>query len=253
VTFTLPTTTINKEISAAAKTFQSIYETNWWGFGSGHGSLPRVTKGYRSFVESFIREKRICTVVDFGCGDWQFSRFIDWSGADYLGRDINAGVIGRNQSKYTKKGIRFELAPDQFPSVPSGELLLVKDVLQHFSTSLVKEFMTHVVPRFPFALITNCVEPAVALNREIETGAWRPLDLRAQPYSFDVPAVFSFSGAAVFSFRNLKRYSKWRKVVLLFSSDPHARTATSRSPADASCKLTPRERTEQQSGLTGYL
>lgn len=227
-TFSRSTMTINKEISAAAKTFQSIYETNSWGFGSGPGSLPRVTNSYRSFVENFIREKRISTVVDFGCGDWQFSRFIDWSGTEYLGLDINAGVIKRNQSKYTKKGIRFELVPNQFTSVPSGELLLVKDVLQHFSTALVKKFMTDVVPRFPFALITNCVEPAAALNQEIETGAWRPLDLRAPPYSFDVPAVFSFGGSAIFSFRNLRRYPSWRKVVLLFSSDSHGRTAASR-------------------------
>ena len=66
-------------MSVAAKTFQRIYENNLWGFGSGHGSLPRVTKSYRLFIENSIREKQISSAVDFGCGDWQFSRFIDWS------------------------------------------------------------------------------------------------------------------------------------------------------------------------------
>jgi hypothetical protein len=206
-------------MSASANTFRRIYETNLWGFGFGHGSLPRVTKIYRTFVENFIREKQICTVVDFGCGDWQFSRLIDWSGADYLGLDVNAGVIERNRSNYGAKGVRFETAPDQFSSIPGGELLLVKDVLQHFSTSLVEEFVAEVVSRFPFALITNCVEPATALNREIETGSWRPLDLRAQPFSLDAVEALSFNGPAVFSFRNFRRYPSWRKVVLLISKD----------------------------------
>jgi SAM-dependent methyltransferase len=210
-------------MSVAAKTFQRIYENNLWGFGSGHGSLPRVTKSYRLFIENFIREKQISSVVDFGCGDWQFSRFTDWSAAEYLGLDINAGVIDRNQSAHAKKGIRFALAPDRFSSVPSGELLLVKDVLQHFSTSQVEEFMSDVVSRFPFALITNCVKPAAELNREIETGGWRPLDLRAPPYSFDVPVVHSFGGAPVISFRKCRIYPAWRKNVLLFSNLPTGR------------------------------
>ncbi|HET8921622.1 MAG TPA: hypothetical protein VFN26_01350 [Candidatus Acidoferrum sp.] len=89
---------------------------------------------------------------------------MDWSGTDYLGLDIHSDLIQRNQLRYAKKGIRFELAPDQFSSVPSGDLLLVKDVLQHFSTGLIDEFMADVVPRFRFALITNCIEPAAALK-----------------------------------------------------------------------------------------
>ena len=196
-----------------------------WGFGSRHGSLPRVTRGYRTYVERFIRENRIKTVVDFGCGDWQFSRLIDWSGADYLGLDIHPDLIQRNQSKYARKGVRFELSPEEFASVPSGELLLVKDVLQHFSTALIDEFMAHVVPRFRFALITNCAKPAAALNREIEIGGWRPLDLRAQPFLLDVPAVFSFSCPAALSLRSLRMYPSGHKVVLLFSNPFHRKMA----------------------------
>jgi hypothetical protein len=211
-------------MSAVTSSFQRIYAQNLWGFGSGHGSLPRATKTYRTFVETFIRENGVKSVIDFGCGDWQFSRFIDWSGSGYLGLDVNAGLIQRNRSKYASDAIRFEVAPERFSDVPGGELLLVKDVLQHLPTAVVHQFMAEVVTRFRFALITNCVRPAAALNREIEIGDWRPLDLRARPYSFDVPAVFAFSGSPVFSISKLRAYPRWHKVVLLFSntSDGHS-------------------------------
>ncbi len=49
--------------------FDEIYNKNIWGFGSGHGSLPSVTKGYRKFLENFIKDNNIKSVVDYGCGD----------------------------------------------------------------------------------------------------------------------------------------------------------------------------------------
>jgi SAM-dependent methyltransferase len=205
-------------MSAAAEVFQQIYETNYWGFGSGHGSLPKVTKGYRSFIENFIRENQILTVVDVGCGDWQFSRLIDWYKADYLGLDVVPKLIRQNQTRHGRPGIRFELSPEKLSDVPGGGLLLAKDVLQHLPTALVQEFLVEVIPRFRFALITNGVQPAHKLNQEIAIGSWRPLDLRLPPYSCAVPAVFSFSGDAIRSWRNFRKYPSWREVVLLFSN-----------------------------------
>jgi hypothetical protein len=65
--------------------FEEIYRKNEWGYGSGHGSLPKHNKGYIEFLEKFIKDKNVRSVVDMGCGDWQFSRLVDWNGAQYQG------------------------------------------------------------------------------------------------------------------------------------------------------------------------
>jgi SAM-dependent methyltransferase len=199
--------------------FRQIYEENLWGFGSGHGARPRVTKGYRTFIENFISENAITSVLDFGCGDWQFSRLIDWRGADYLGLDVVPELIHRNQASYGTRRIAFALSPDRLADVPHADLLLVKHVLQHWPTGLVQDFMSQVVPRFRFALITNTVEPKNSLNSEIAMGEWRPLDLRRAPYGYDVPVVFSFDVPAAWSWRRLRKYPAGHETVLLFSQD----------------------------------
>src|SRR5258708_3166902 len=94
-------------IDEHARVFNRYYRSDAWiGGGSGSGSTPSVTAPYRDFLTSFLRENNIRSVVDLGCGDWQFSRLIDWSGIDYLGVDVS-GVVLENTSKFAKPGIRF--------------------------------------------------------------------------------------------------------------------------------------------------
>ena len=60
--------------------FTNIYEKELWGRGkgSGAGSRPKFNAPYISFLENFLRDNNIKSVIDFGCGDWQFSQYIDW-------------------------------------------------------------------------------------------------------------------------------------------------------------------------------
>jgi len=57
--------------------FARHYETDAWIGGSGIGSHAVNTQGYVRFLQRFIRANGVKSVVDFGCGDWQFSRAID--------------------------------------------------------------------------------------------------------------------------------------------------------------------------------
>ena len=204
--------------TALTTAFDKIYNRNLWGFGSGHGSLPDATEGYRRFVQDFMRKNSVRTAVDFGCGDWQFSRLMDWTGIDYLGLDVAKSVIEQNRSTYGSKNVRFEPAPDRFADVPKADLLIVKDVLQHLPAEMIHCFMAQVIQRFPFALITNCSEPDSERNRDIQAGEYRPLDLRVAPFGYPAEAVFSFSGKARFSLRPpFRKFPAWHKIVLLYS------------------------------------
>ena len=70
----------------------NIFDTNYRvGFDSGLGSLVASTVTYRYTIESFIRLNNVHSVLDIGCGDWQFSKVIRWDNYDisYVGLDLS--------------------------------------------------------------------------------------------------------------------------------------------------------------------
>ena len=69
--------------------------------------------------------------LDFGCGDWQFSRLVDWHGASYVGMDIVPSVIQHNRERYGGPGVEFMVTPEDPSRLPDAELLICKDILQH--------------------------------------------------------------------------------------------------------------------------
>jgi SAM-dependent methyltransferase len=154
--------------------FEHIYNTNYWGFGSGHGSLPSVTKAYRAYIEDFLIENKIDSILDYGCGDWQFSRLIRWGNVRYTGVDIADAVIEMNQRKYGSKNIRFKTINPGSTEIPDADLLISKDVLQHMTRSDIEIFLKNILPRYKLALITNCITPEERLNIDIPSGEFRP-------------------------------------------------------------------------------
>jgi SAM-dependent methyltransferase len=193
--------------------FNDIYARKIWGPGSGEGSLPEHTKGYRGFLEQFIRDRRVTRVVDYGCGDWQFSRLIDWSGVEYLGLDVVDALIDHHRQVYGARNIRFQ-ALDGIPvELPDADLIILKDVLQHWSRQTIASFMP-AIAKYRYALITNCVDPSgPTLNHDIADGGFRPLDLTRPPFSYELSPVFEFTNRR--SLLRLERAPRWKKVVLL--------------------------------------
>jgi len=62
--------------------FDFLHTNNERCVGTGFGSLPWTTESYRRLLQDFLACRAIRSVVDVGCGDWQFSRLIDWRGID---------------------------------------------------------------------------------------------------------------------------------------------------------------------------
>jgi SAM-dependent methyltransferase len=191
-----------------------IYENDEWGHGSGEGSLEVHTRGYVSFLQSFLRRKGIASVVDMGCGDWQFSRRIDWSGIEYRGFDVVPSVIAANASRHASANVAFHLYSGDPAQLPAADLLLAKDVLQHLSYAQIFATLA-CLGRYRYALITNCVAPrGRTRNADIATGDFRYLDLRREPFNLRAKQVYSFA-KSMNPIRRLLRGPDWRKSVLL--------------------------------------
>lgn len=179
--------------------FTDIYKNNKWGTEckSGPGSTIQQNKGYIALIHNLLRAQNIESVVDFGCGDWSFSKYISWGNVDYLGIDVVPDLILNLQSQFATSEIDFMVA-DLINTNKRGDLLLIKDVLHHLSNEHVMEFIKNQLPRFRMALITNdtfrgLLSPGDDMslkffmeNCNIEDGESRPLDIRKEPFCQNV-------------------------------------------------------------------
>lgn len=114
--------------------------------------MPHNTVMYRAILQAFLKEHDISSVVDFGCGDWQSSKLIDWSGIYYQGIDCVDSVVMENHKKYGSKSILFSTF--MLDDV-CAELLIVKDVFQHWYATDVCTFLDKFASKFKYILITN--------------------------------------------------------------------------------------------------
>lgn len=175
-----------------SEVFAAIYARGEWGGGPGPGSTLEYTRSYRAFLEQFVVEHAIRSVLDLGCGDWSFTHAIDWKGARYVGVDIVRSVIERNRARHP--GVEFVCGDSRSLDDFRGfDLLVVKDVLQHWSNLAIASFLAHpALATFRHVLFVNCGNGDQG-NTDIVDGGWRPLDLLAPPFSLrDAREVHAF-------------------------------------------------------------
>jgi SAM-dependent methyltransferase len=194
-----PTTTTTSPAAGApapalSSAFENIYAQGLWGTDdqdaahSGTGSTGALTVVYRAYLQAFLKEHEIHSVVDAGCGDWEFSKLMDWAGIDYKGYDIVASVIEKDKKLYARPTTQFFTADIIETDLPPADLLLVKHVLQHLPNQTVLRFLRQ-LPKYKFVLLTDGVDDKTlsAPNVDIPAGAYRPIDLTRPP--FNLPAV----------------------------------------------------------------
>jgi SAM-dependent methyltransferase len=170
----------------ALDAFRRIYDSDHWKGGSGEGSHAEATAAYRRVLQAVLGASDVTTVVDAGCGDWQFSQLVDWSGVRYVGVDIVPDVVEANAAAFGSEAVSFVAADVRTEMLPGADLLVCKDVLQHWDLASIDGFVARNLGRYRYALITNDVASVhiddAMLNAEIAIGGWRPLDLERAPF-----------------------------------------------------------------------
>ena len=164
--------------------FTSLYASGGWGpsnvSSSGGGSSINNTVEYREFVEKFVKDNKIKRIYDFGCGDWTFSKLIDWGDSQYTGIETVKFLIDDVLSQYRNDNVKFVYMKTATTFYTrKGDLLLLKDVLQHWNNQEIVEFLDHVTPNFKYILITN----SRTQSRDWENGDSRnrPLSCKFYP------------------------------------------------------------------------
>ncbi len=169
--------------------FASIWRNNYWGSDesmSGPGSTFAYTQEIRLNMPIMFREYNIKSVFDAPCGDFHWMQYIlKDANFTYLGGDIVGDLVSANKDKFSSLEvdfIRFDITTDVFPT---ADVWLCRAVFYHLSNRdiylALKQFVASDVK---FILTTNHVTGLEHINRDIDTGDWRLLNLTLPPFNF---------------------------------------------------------------------
>jgi SAM-dependent methyltransferase len=164
--------------------FYNVYDQGKWGaasgaspFFSGVGSLPQATAAYETFVAAYFeKHPEAKTLVDIGCGDFQVgSRILARISrpVGYIGCDIAANVVAYNAKNLARDGIEFRVLDITREEPPAGDVIVIREVLQHLSNAHIEKALANLRRRYATAIITESVfvEPS-APNLDIVSGRW---------------------------------------------------------------------------------
>lgn len=139
--------------------FNRIYMRNVWGgktrqYHSGDGSTEYHALLYANAVKTFIKERRITSVADLGCGDFVVGSKLHMEKLKYIGVDIVDDLIKRNQEQYGTADIKFLCLDIISDELPDAELCLIRQVLQHLSNSQIISILQK-TKKYKYILITE--------------------------------------------------------------------------------------------------
>ena len=174
--------------AARRKIFERIHASNHWGDAeslSGGGSNLDETAALREALPGLFERHGIRTLLDIPCGDFHWMQHLTQHLDRYIGGDIVPALVQDVRSRHAGPGrdfLIFDLVTDD---LPRADAVLCRDVFIHLSERDVKAALTRIKASGAEWLLTTTYPDHE--NQEIITGAWRPINLQAEPYNLPVP------------------------------------------------------------------
>ncbi len=153
---------------------------------SGPGSSLAQTAEIRRHIPGLLRKLGVSSLLDCGCGDFNWMREVDLAGITYSGIDLLEEVAHANASTFSSGQRRFIAADFVNDPLPKTDVILCRDVLVHFDLALALAALHNFkASQSAYMLVTHFVR--TAKNSEIVTGGWRPLNLCVAPFNLPQP------------------------------------------------------------------
>lgn len=179
----------NNKRQSAKEVFTNIKDSNHWSSVesvSGDGSELNVTIDLRKGLEEIIKEKKIKSILDIPCGDFNWMKEVDLQSVSYIGGDIVSSLILKNKEQFSANKITFkelDLITDKLPQV---DLIFCRDCLVHLSYKDVYKALKNIKSsKSKYVLLTSFIK--TDKNKDILTGEWRKLNLEVSPFFLGKP------------------------------------------------------------------
>lgn len=124
-------------------------------------------------VQFLIDSPEINKIVEVGFGDFHLaSTYRLREEKTWIGYDVVPSLLRPNEGNRL-----FKLMDDIYSFKEEGDLLIEKDVIQHWPTEAVEYFHEQIIPRFKYALITNDYYVTKTERNKTNYGQYNPLNV----------------------------------------------------------------------------
>jgi len=83
-------------------------------------------------------------MIDLGCGDFRIgSQLVDVC-QSYMACDASPHIIDLNRKKYSNLDVDFKVLDIANSAIPDGEVVLIRQVLQHLSNEQISRFVNQI-------------------------------------------------------------------------------------------------------------
>ena len=168
--------------------FTTIYRKNLWRVGetrSGCGSTIEWTAGLREILPALLHDLKARSLLDAGCGDWNWMSKTDLSGIEVHACDLVAEMIASNQARYGGMA-HFFVADITEDTLPKCDAILCRTVLFHLSFANIALTLANFrATKAKYMLLTT--HPHVTANKDAGDGDWRRLNMELAPFNLPEP------------------------------------------------------------------
>jgi SAM-dependent methyltransferase len=171
------------------KIFSEIYLNNSWANDesvSGRGSTLARTEAIRTQLSGLLESIGAKSLLDAACGDFNWMRHTSLTGVAYLGVDIVPELIANHQRMYEDKATRFAVLDITHDELPQVDAILCRDCLIHLSFEHGLRALDN-FKRSGSRFLLATTHTGVTENSDIESGAWRNVNLQLPPYNLPEP------------------------------------------------------------------
>ncbi len=173
---------------SSEKIFTHIYSKNLWGSSesfSGPGSSLEVTSDLRKQLSELLIRREIRSILDCGCGDFNWMKEIGLGDIHYTGMEVVADLVARNNKLHASPAVSFVVGDISKDELPLTDLVICRDVLVHLTNKEISLALNNIASsgaKYLLATSFTGVE-----NSDTFTGDWRPVNLQNSPYHLPSP------------------------------------------------------------------
>ncbi len=173
----------------AREVFSDIHRRRAWGgceSVSGPGSGIIRTSAFRDQLPRLLEELGVRTLLDAGCGDFNWLKEVRLDLESYIGVDVVEEIVSELSRRCANEHRRFlslDIVSDKLPQV---DLILCRDCLVHLSFSQIFAALRNFKRSNSKYLLATTFTRFVD-NADIVMGEWRPINLQEPPFSLPPP------------------------------------------------------------------
>jgi len=177
--------------------FSKIYKDSSWdkkslNFNSGPGSHnENLVLPYVKFVNSFLIDKKLKSIIDLGCGDFNVGKNIYRHVHKYYAFDIVPDLIKKNKKIFNDKKIIFECKNFIDDKLPKADGVIIRQVLQHLDNKSITKILDK-IKHYKYVIITEHIpkdifipniNKSIGLTTRLEFNSG--INVEIEPFNFN--------------------------------------------------------------------